>query len=151
MNSNQSIKSMNGGVAVDDRGALRFVNDFDFRDVKRFYQVENFDINTIRAFHGHMKEGKYVYVVSGSIILCAVYIDNFKKPSKKNEMERIILSARKPQIVFIPPHYANGFKALEPGTKVMFFSTSTLEESKNDDYRYFFDYWGKKIWETENR
>lgn len=148
---NNKLSIMTGDIAVDDRGLVRFVNDFDFRGVKRFYQIENLSTDIVRAFHGHAKEGKYAYVVSGSIILCAVYIDNFKKPSKKNKVERFILSSKKPKIVFIPPHYANGFKALESDTKVIFFSTSTLEESKNDDYRYAFDYWGKEIWRTENR
>ena len=26
-----------GGVAVDDRGSVRFVNEFNFKDVKRFF------------------------------------------------------------------------------------------------------------------
>ncbi len=64
-----------GGVAVDDRGSVRFVNDFDFKNVKRFYQVENHRVGFIRAWHGHLKESKYVYVVRGSIQLklCKIY------------------------------------------------------------------------------
>ena len=38
-----------GGVAVDDRGCVRFVNDFDFKDVKRFYQISNHEKGFIRA------------------------------------------------------------------------------------------------------
>ena len=30
-------KLMNGGIAVDDRGSVRFVNDFNFENVKRFF------------------------------------------------------------------------------------------------------------------
>jgi dTDP-4-dehydrorhamnose 3,5-epimerase-like enzyme len=140
-----------GDLAFDDRGFIRFVNDFDFKKVKRFYQVENFSEDTIRAFHGHKREGKYVYVSSGSIILCYVAIDDFKKPSKENTVQRTVLSARKPRIVFVPPGFANGFKSLEPNTSIIFFSTSTLEQSKNDDFRYPFDYWGDEIWKVENR
>ena len=29
---------MKGGLAVDDRGEVGFVNDFDFKEVKRFYK-----------------------------------------------------------------------------------------------------------------
>ena len=145
------IETTNGGLNCDDRGIVRFVNTFNFQNVKRFYQVTNSNLSTIRAFHGHMKEGKYVYVVSGSIILCAVPLSKIKSPSKKTRVERFILSAHKPQIILIPPGYANGFRSLEKGTEVLFFSTTTLEESKDDDYRYPYDYWGKKIWEVENR
>jgi dTDP-4-dehydrorhamnose 3,5-epimerase-like enzyme len=140
-----------GEVVIDDRGSLRFVNEFKFKGIKRFYQVENTNTKLIRAWHGHKTEGKYVYVARGAIILGAVKLSNFTKPAKKVVIERLVLSANKPQVVFIPPGYANGFRALVPGTIVIFYSTSTLEESKGDDYRFPYDYWGKGIWEVENR
>ncbi|OGN16253.1 MAG: sugar epimerase [Candidatus Yanofskybacteria bacterium RIFCSPHIGHO2_02_FULL_50_12] len=140
-----------GGLAVDDRGQLSFANNFDFKGVKRFYMVENFSTDTIRAFHGHLKEVKYVFVVSGSAIVAAVELDNIKKPSKKNSVHRYVLSARKPTILYVPAGYANGFKALEPDTKIIFFSTSTMEESKGDDFRFPADYWGANVWHVENR
>ena len=147
----EPVTVTNGNVFVDDRGSLRFVNDFSFKDIKRFYQVENFELSTIRAFHGHLKEGKYVYVTSGSIILCSVFLDDIKAPSKTSPVARVILSASTPKIAYIPPQHANGFKAIEPNTKVIFFSTSTLEESRGDDYRFPHDYWGDKVWQVENR
>lgn len=140
-----------GGFAVDDRGMLSFVNDFNFEGVKRFYTVENFSTETIRAFHGHKKEAKYALVISGSAIVAAVEMDNAEKPNKNNKIYRFALSSRNPQIIFIPAGFANGFRPLEQGTKIMFFSTSSLEESKNDDFRFSYDYWGKEIWEIENR
>jgi dTDP-4-dehydrorhamnose 3,5-epimerase-like enzyme len=36
----------------------------------------------IRAWHGHKKEAKYVLVVKGSALVCAVGIDNWVNPSK---------------------------------------------------------------------
>lgn len=151
MRKEPTLTATSGDLAVDDRGTVRFVNGFQFEGVKRFYQVENFGLDTIRAFHGHMKEGKYVYVASGSILLCVVPIDRTESPSRTAEVKRMVLSARKPAVAYVPPGHANGFKALEEGAVVLFFSTSTLEESKNDDYRYPHDYWGTKIWETEHR
>lgn len=142
---------IDGGLAVDDRGALMFSNGFSFEGVKRFYVVENFSKETIRAWHGHQKEGKYVFVASGSAIVAAVKMTDSKKPNKKEKVERFVLSARKPSVLWIPAGYANGFKSLEAGTKLFFFSTSTLEESKGDDYRFAADYWGETIWQVENR
>lgn len=150
-NSNNIPKFIEGGVAVDDRGMLSFVNQFDFNGVKRFYMVENFSTHTIRAFHGHMKEAKFALVVSGSAIVAAVAMDDIKNPNKTNQVHRFVLSAKKPGALYIPSGYANGFKPLENGTKIIFFSTATLEESKGDDYRFSSDYWGKEIWEVENR
>lgn len=145
------IKVIEGQIAVDDRGSVSFVNDFNFENVKRFYKVENFSTKTVRAFHGHLKEGKYVYVPKGSAIVAAVYLDDIKTPNKKNEVKRFILSEKKPNIIYIPPRFANGFRPLEENTCVLFFSTATLNDSKGDDYRFPWDYWGKEIWEVKNR
>lgn len=140
-----------GGIAVDDRGTLSFVNDFAFAGIKRFYQVGNFSTDVIRAFHGHKKETKFVLVVKGSAIVAAVEFDDDAHPSKEKKIHRFVLSDKKPGILRIPAGYANGFKPLEEDTRIIFFSSSTLEESKGDDFRFPFDYWGKDIWETENR
>jgi len=149
--SKGGIQLLNGGLAVDDRGVVSFVNDFRFQNVKRFYQVQNFSTSTIRAFHGHKNEGKYVYVARGSAIIAVVELDDVKNPSKSKPVQRFVLSDKKPAILFIPPCYANGFRPLEENTCILFFSTSTLEESKDDDYRFPADYWGKEIWQVENR
>jgi len=150
-NLNKKPYLIEGGLAVDDRGQLTFANDFNFSNVKRFYMVENFSQDVIRAFHGHLKEEKYVFVVSGSAIIAVVEMDDTTKPKKSNEVHRFILSSRKPCILHIPAGYANGLKTLEENTKIIFFSTSSLEESKGDDYRFPYDYWGKEIWQVENR
>ena len=149
--STAEIRVFEGGLAVDDRGAVSFVNDFDFKDVKRFYKIENFSKDVIRAFHGHLKEAKYVYVASGSIILVAAPMTDPANPSRDVKVSRFVLSARKPTIVFIPRGYVNGFRILEDHSQILFFSTSTLDESKGDDYRFPVDYWGQQLWAVENR
>ncbi len=69
---NPEIEVIQGGIAVDDRGQLSFVNDFNFEGVKRSYMVENFDHMFVRAWHGHKNEGKYVTVVSGTALIGAI-------------------------------------------------------------------------------
>lgn len=139
-----------GGIAIDDRGQVTFVNDFDFKNIKRFYMIENFSTDIIRAFHGHLKEAKYVFVSSGSALIVAVEMDDTKTPNKGNEVYRFILSSKNPQVLYIPSGFVNGFRALEKNTKVIFFSTASLEDSKKDDYRFPYDYWGKEIWQVKN-
>jgi dTDP-4-dehydrorhamnose 3,5-epimerase len=136
-----------GGASADERGVVSFVNDFDFKDVKRFYIIENASLDVVRAFHGHLKEEKYIFLPSGRALVAAVKIDDIQNPSKDKEVQRFFLSAEKPAVLYIPGGYANGIKCLEQGTRVIIFSTATLEESKNDDYRFPYDYWGKDVWE----
>jgi dTDP-4-dehydrorhamnose 3,5-epimerase-like enzyme len=135
-------KILNGGVAIDDRGSVRFVNDFNFDGVKRFYQVENHRRGFIRAWHGHKKEGKYVYVVSGSALIGVVNMET-------EEISKFVLSDKAPKVLWIPPNNFNGFKSLEENTKIIFFSTSTLDESLGDDIREEHNKWN--IWEEEYR
>lgn len=137
-----SVKVLNGGLAVDDRGSVRFVNDFNFDGVKRFYQVENHRRGFIRAWHGHKKEGKYVYVTSGSALVGVVNMETEK-------VLKFTLSDKSPKILWIPPGHYNGFKSLEENTKILFFSTSTLEESLGDDIREEHNRWN--IWEEDYR
>jgi dTDP-4-dehydrorhamnose 3,5-epimerase-like enzyme len=125
------ISKIDGGLFADDRGFLRFVNGFDFSKIKRFYQVEK-----------HKKEGKYIYVASGTALIGLVNLET-------EEVSKFTLTSQKPCILCVPPGYANGFKTLEDNTIIMFYSTSTLEESKGDDYRFDWDKWD--IWQEDYR
>ena len=148
MNSNIPVM-LNGNKVFDDRGSVGFVNDFEFEDVKRFYLVQNHEVGFVRAFHGHQKEGKYVTVVSGAAIIKVSKIDFYEKlrvaviDIRSEDTQTFVLSAEKPQVLWIPPGYFNGFKTMSADTRVMFFSTATVEESKRDDLRidYCSDLW----------
>lgn len=122
-----------GGVSVDDRGSLKYVNDFDFEGVKRFYQVENHERGFIRAWHGHKREGKYVYVVKGSAWIGVVDMKD------ETIVEKYVLSDKTPKVLYIPPGKYNGAQTLEEGTIIMYFSTATIPESREDDIREPYD------------
>ena len=132
---------LEGGINVDDRGEVGFVNEFDMNSVRRFYSVCNHRTGLVRAWHGHKKEKKFITVVNGAAIVAAVLIDNWQNPSKDLYIHRYVLSAKKPSVLFIPNGYANGSMTLKENTKLIVFSSSTLEESEGDDIRFEADYW----------
>ncbi len=138
-----------GDLAVDDRGEVGFVNEFNFAGVKRFYTVKNHRAGFIRAWHGHRREAKYVTVLEGAALVGAVKIDDWARPSKDLPLSRYVLSAKRPRVLFIPAGYANGFMSLTADARLVFFSTSTLEESSGDDIRFAARYWD--IWNVEER
>lgn len=140
---------LDGGLAVDDRGQVTFVNGFNFEGVKRFYMVSNHRQGFVRAWHAHKKEAKYVLVVKGAAIIGSVKIDNWQSPSKELEVNRFVLSEKNPKVLYIPAGYANGFMSLTEDAQLMFFSTSTLEESLDDDIRFDARHWD--IWSAEER
>jgi len=145
----ESVKLIDGGLSVDDRGTVSFVNGFEFEGVKRFYVVRNHSRAFVRAWHAHRRETKYVFPARGSSLVCAVRIDNWETPSKNLSVHRFVLSAEKPAVLHIPEGHANGFMSLTDDAVLVFFSTSTLEESRKDDIRYEARYWDP--WKVEER
>lgn len=140
---------MEGALAADDRGFVGFVNGFDFAGVKRFYTVANHRQGFVRAWHAHKKEAKFVTVVRGAALIGAVAIDHWETPSASLVPQKFVLSGHKPAVLYIPSGYANGFMSLSADTLMMFFSTSTLDESKGDDYRFDARLWN--IWDVVER
>jgi len=140
-----------GGLFVDDRGQLNFFNQFDLASaqVRRMYMTMNHQQGTVRAWHAHKCEGKYVMAISGSALVCAVVIDNWQNPSSSAKVHRHVLSAASPAVLAIPPGYANGWMSLTDDAQLLWFSTATLEESKTDDYRFPARYWNP--WKVEER
>ena len=80
-------------------------------------------------------------VVQGSALICAVKVGDWASPSRTAQIHRHVLSAPKPSVLFIPAGYANGFMSLSEDAKLMFFSTATVEESRNDDIRFHSRHW----------
>lgn len=138
-----------GALAVDDRGAVSFVNDFDFAGVKRFYAVENHAAGFVRAWHGHRHEAKYVTVVRGAMLIACVEVDDWDQPSPQLPIHRFVLSAQAPAVLYVPAGYANGNMSLTADAKAIFFSTASLEESKGDDIRFHARLWDP--WTVEER
>lgn len=130
-----------GGSFSDERGSMRFVNNFRFQDIKRFYIVKHPDTIVIRAWQGHQLEKKYFYPISGSFLVAWVKIDDFGNPSKNLIPEFRIISASSSEIISIPKGYANGLKAMEPNSELLIFSNMSLEESLNENIRFPVDWW----------
>jgi dTDP-4-dehydrorhamnose 3,5-epimerase-like enzyme len=138
-----------GGLSVDDRGEVSFVNDFKFTGVERFYTVTNHLAGFVRAWHGHKKEAKYCTAVRGSLLVCCIKVDNWENPSQDLPIERFVLSDKTPALLCIPPGYLNGFMSLTDQAKILFFSSSSLQESQRDDIRFPARQWDP--WSVEER
>lgn len=142
-------KLYKGGLIVDERSSISFVNEFHFQDVQRFYIIENHRTGMVRAWQAHKYEAKYVNVVKGSALVCAVEIDNWDNPSPGQKVYRYVLSEKSPSVLFIPKGFAHGFMSLSEDTKLIVYSTSSLEESKDDEYTYDAEYWD--AWRNGNK
>jgi len=140
---------IDGGIAIDDRGQLIFANDFRLDEYKRFYLIKNHEARFVRAWHGHKLEAKAIIVVEGAAVVGAVKVDNWTTPSSDLVPHRVVLSSKKPTVFLIPAGFANGIMSLTPTTLIAVFSSSTVEDSRGDDYRFPSRLWD--IWSVEER
>jgi len=139
MNENR-VKSIIGGIAKDHRGQIRFVNDFDMTQVKRFYIIKNIDTELIRGWRAHRTEQRWFYVLSGSFAVDLIQIDNWENASPELPIEKRILNAEKQQVLHVPVGYGTAFQALERESELLVFADYGIENAKNDDYIWPVDY-----------
>jgi len=145
----KELTFITGDVFTDQRGSISFVNGFDMEIIKRFYMVEPAHCDIVRAWQGHQNEQKWFYVVQGSFKIVGVKIDDWNDPSSNLDVHEYNLNQHSPGILHMPGGFANGFKANEPGSKLMIFSNFTLQQSASDEYRFnqskWFDWNNVKI------
>lgn len=146
-----------GNLFLDDRGILGINNDLNLAKVKRFYTIQNYKPNFIRAWHGHFKEEKYFMAVSGVAQVLAIPIRKNKITGAEFEnganwkLYKSTLSSAVPNVFYIPGGYANGIMTLTPETKILVFSTTDLGDSQNDDFRIELDEFTRNLFEVEER
>ena len=143
MKPKKKIKIINANISYDDRGEIVYCNEFSLikNKIKRFYQITNNNINFVRAWHGHKYEDKFLLVLQGAFKICAVKIDNWKNPSKTLSVEKFDLNSNTPKILHIPGGYAHGTQNLKIDSKLIVFSTFSLNQTIGDDYRFKSNLW----------
>jgi len=125
-------KIIQGGNFSNHRGTISYVNDF--KNIERFYIINNSDENPIRACQGNKLETKNFYCINGYFKIHFVKVDNWENPLKDLNIGTIVVSCSESKIVHIPAGYANAIESLETNSKLILFSTLSLA-NVNDDVR----------------
>jgi dTDP-4-dehydrorhamnose 3,5-epimerase len=134
------INFIQGGIAKDHRGQIRFVNDFDMSLVKRFYIIKNTDPDLVRGWRAHRMEQRWFYVLSGKFAVDVVAIDNWDSASADLPVEKIILDSAENRVLHLSAGYGTAFQALEADSELLVFADYGIENAPNDDYTYSLDY-----------
>jgi dTDP-4-dehydrorhamnose 3,5-epimerase len=121
---------------LDSRGELLFNNQAMLAEFKRMYLIANAPGAPFRGWHGHKFEAKGFVCIEGAIRIGGVRIDDWANPSPGLRVFSENLVAGSMDFVYLPAGYANAIMSLESGSRVLVFSSSTLDESQEDDYRY---------------
>jgi dTDP-4-dehydrorhamnose 3,5-epimerase len=132
---------MKGLIHSDLRGQVRFNNEASLTEFKRFYIIENSRELPMRGWHGHKFETKGFVCLEGSVRIGGVEILDWSKPEKSTQVFSADLFAGDLDFFYLPSGFANAILSLSPVSRVMVFSSSTLQESQADDYRFPAETW----------
>lgn len=125
-----------GGISIDKRGQIRYVNEFDMTKIRRFYLIKNSDHKIIRGWRAHKVEERWFFVVSGSFIFNLVKIDNWISPSRELEIIKLDLEGINNKILHVPAGYGTAFQAKEDGSELLVFADHSIEHAEFDNYTY---------------
>lgn len=139
------INTIQGGIAKDQRGQIRFVNAFDMSLVRRFYVIKNSDIDLVRGWRAHKLEQRWFYVLSGKFKIDIVKIDDWNKPSPDLPVERIILDSVENCILHLTNGYGTAIQAVNSDSELLVFADYDIKNASNDDYTYPLDYFVNRI------
>jgi len=139
------IDIIQGGIASDHRGAIRFVNEFDMTQVKRFYIIQNKDTELVRGWRAHRIEQRWFYVLSGSFVLDLVRVDDWENTSPTLPIERRVIKAEDKQVIHVPVGYGTAFQAMEEGSELLVFADYGIEHAANDNYTWPVDFFVKRL------
>jgi len=138
-----NINTIHGGISHDERGQIRFVNEFDMTLVKRFYIIKNLDTELVRGWRAHRVEQRWFYVLSGAFTINLVKIDNWENPDPCLSVESIVLKSSEMKVLNIPPGYGTAFRALESNSELLAYSDYLIENAQSDNYIWPADYFVK--------
>ncbi|MGG5902521.1 WxcM-like domain-containing protein [Sphingobacterium daejeonense] len=129
-----------GGISKDNRGQIRFVNDFDMKEIKRFYIIKNNELELVRGWRAHKIEKRWFYVIKGSFKFGLVKIDDWSNPSKDLFVNTFVLKSDDLRVAYIPQGYGTAFQAIDDDSELLVFADHYLDHAKFDDYTYHENY-----------
>src|SRR5690606_29874661 len=119
----------------DERGELRYCNEYDLTSAKRFYSIAFSEEDQVRAWQAHKIETKAIMPLSGITKIVLVEIKNFDKGIAGKTLE-FELDSTAPAVLLVPGGYANGLQSKSKDSSIMVFSNLSLDDAKTDDYRF---------------
>ncbi|VTR34864.1 WxcM-like domain-containing protein [Sphingobacterium thalpophilum] len=136
----EELRYIQGGVAKDMRGQIRFVNEFDMSLVKRFYLIRNVDTELIRGWRAHRIEQRWFYVLSGAFKVSLVQIDDWEDPNPFIPIKSIVLDANDMKVLHVPAGYGTAFRALTTDSELLVYADHPVEHAPLDNYTWKSDY-----------
>lgn len=131
----KSPSTIKGHILEDERGKIRFINDFDLTSAKRFYLINNADNSIKRGWNGHKIESRWFSCISGSFTISIVEIKHLENFQLQNVLS-IHLSCLEMCVLHVPPGYATLIEADHEDSTLIVFADYGIEHSQFDSYKF---------------
>ncbi len=112
------------------------------------YLVGNMTKGTIRAFHKHAELWDWFFISHGSAKF--VLVDDRDDSPTRGEMMTVILGARKPAVITVPPGVYHGWMSLEDDTQMVSIASHRYNRDSPDEQRIPPDTYGD-VWTIKGR
>jgi hypothetical protein len=132
-----------GAFHQDERGKLKYNNQFNAFGIKRLYFIQNRDTNFERGWQGHKIEQRWFSAVSGKFEIKVIQIDDWENPNANVTPKKFEISSDNFDVLHIPSGCITCIRATEENSKLLVMSDYLLGET-NDEYRYSLDTFIKK-------
>jgi len=129
---------LKGNCHTDDRGNLKYNNDFDASEVKRTYIIENKSTVFKRGWQGHKVEQRWFSALSGSFQIQLIKVDDWEHPSTTLNPFVFQLESKTLDVLHIPAGYISCIQATEENSKLLVMADYLLGQI-SDEFRYALD------------
>ncbi len=136
----------------DERGWLMEVLRADdpelFTKFGQVYMVGNFAKGIVRAFHKHVELWDLFFINHGAAKF--VLVDDRATSPTHKEMNTLVVSARNPALIVVPPGVFHGWMSLEDDTQMISTATEVYQRERPDEVRVPPDTFGD-VWTIKGR
>lgn len=103
--------------------------------VKRMYVTTNKTTERVRAWMAHRVESRWLSCSFGAFEVQIIPVIDWEKPVASERRLTFTLTFETPQVLYIPPGYAIGFKASVEKSIMLIFSDYSMGEIE-DNYKF---------------
>jgi dTDP-4-dehydrorhamnose 3,5-epimerase len=111
-----------------------------FAGFGQLYQVNNFQPGSARAFHMHLRQDEYFFVSGGTIQF--VLVDERPDSATAGQLDVIVMSAERPQSLYVPRGVQHGSMALVDGSQITAVTSEPYDADDPDEVRLPADHYG---------
>ena len=141
-------------VFEDDRGFLYEVvhdNDHFVPHIGQVYVVGDPARGATRAFHKHAELHDWFCLVSGSAKFA--FVDDRPDSPTHGQGDVLVISARRPTLIVVPPGVFHGWMSLEDHTTMLSVASHVYDRTAPDETRVspqaFENLFGRDVWKVE--